>query len=163
MGVVNCLDTHVLIWGVKQQAKPSQQHMIERTSNFIQWMENERHTVVVPAPILGEFLMNIPPANHSAITSVFAKRFVIAPYDARAAAIFATIWQKNGKMYRNRVKDEPTREEVKVDCMLVAVAMANNASVLYSEDPHVHELAAGFVTVREIPQIPTQTKFEFSS
>jgi len=155
--MISCLDTHILIWGIKQQAAPSQRYMIDRTINFLQWMENESHRILIPAPVLAEFLMKIPVEEHPAVVRAFEKRFIVSPFDALAASKFAAIWQTNGRKYHTEVSEHaPGREEVKVDCMIVAIAVANRASVLYSEDPHVQKIADGFITVREIPQIPQQ-------
>lgn len=120
-------------------------------------MENESHRILIPAPVLAEFLMKIPVEQHLAIVRAFEKRFIVSPFDALAASKFATIWQINGREYHPKgSKHSPGREELKVDCMIVAIAVANQASLIYSEDPHVQKIADGFITVREIPQIPQQ-------
>jgi predicted nucleic acid-binding protein len=157
MRLISCLDTHILIWGVKKQAKSTQHEMIDRTINFLQWLENEGHTILVPAPVLGEFLMRIPAQEHQAVTKVFEKRFVVSPYDVSTTSIFAALWQNNQDLHRiSSEEDKPTREEVKVDCMIVAVALANKAHVIYSEDPHIQRISNGKIDVRSIPRIPRQ-------
>lgn len=48
--------------------------MIDRTINFLQWIENKSHRILIPAPVLAEFLMKIPVEQHLAIVRVFEKR-----------------------------------------------------------------------------------------
>ena len=156
MGIIDCLDTHVLIWGIKKQANPTQQNMIDRAARFIQWLEKEKHTVIIPAPVLGELLMKIPVEQHQNFISQFSKNFIIAPFDAHAASQFAYIWQKTGESYQSNNQGNSGREKIKVDCMIVAIAVAQKANVLYSEDADIIKIANGFVNVKTIPDIPYQ-------
>jgi len=35
-----CLDTHILIWGVKGESTPGQEDMISKAKQFFKWLEN---------------------------------------------------------------------------------------------------------------------------
>ena len=154
--MIVCLDTQVLIWGIKREAQESQRDMIEKTANFLAWLDDERHIVMVPSPVLGEFLMRIPYEGHAAIQQIIESKFIVPSFDRIAASWFARIWQENN---HNRGKAGViTRDEVKVDSMIVAVAKANNASRIYSEDPHLPKFANGFIEVCPIPAIPRQLR-----
>ena len=154
MGMIVCIDTHVLIWGIKKDSVPSQRMMIDRTKNFLEWLQNEQQRIIVPAPVLGEFLMRIPFDEHSKITQEIQSRFMVLPYDAASASLYAHIWQKNKN---NGLPSVNTgREKMKTDSMIVAIAVANKARILYSEDPDIQKFAKGFIETRNIPVIPRQ-------
>lgn len=157
MGRIVCVDTHVLIWGVKKDSSPSQREMIERTVNFLHWLENERQKIIVPAPVLGEFLMNIPQDQHDRITEEIQSRFMVLPYDAAAAAMFARIWQINKN--NGMPSGESSREKMKIDSEIVAIAVINKAAIMYSEDPGLQKFANGFIETRDIPKLPRQLTF----
>jgi predicted nucleic acid-binding protein len=154
MGMIVCIDTHVLIWGIKKDSSSSQKMMIERTINFLNWLQKEQQIIIVPAPVLGEFLMKIPHDEHPKITREIQSRFIVPPYDAATASMFARIWQTNKNNGLPSEKDG--REKIKTDSMIVAVAVVNNAKILYSEDPGLQKFAKGFIETRNIPLIPRQ-------
>lgn len=154
IGMMVCIDTHVLIWGIKRDAVASQSFMIERTVNFLHWLQNEQQKIIVPAPVLGEFLMRIPPEDHARVTREIQNKFIVMPYDAAAASLFAQIWQKNKN---NGMPAENTgREKMKTDSLIVAIAVVNKAKILYSDDPGIRKFADGFIEIRDIPLIPRQ-------
>jgi predicted nucleic acid-binding protein len=154
MGMLVCIDTHVLIWGIKKEAASSQRVMIERTTNFLQWLQNEHQTIIVPSPVLAEFLMRIPQNEHVKITRELQSRFIVPSYDAVAASMHAHIWQTNKNNGMPSVNTG--RERMKTDSMIVAIAVANKAKIMYSEDLGLQKFAKGFIDVREIPKIPRQ-------
>lgn len=154
MSMLVCVDTHVLIWGIKKDSAPSQRIMIERTVNFLHWLQNEQQKIIVPAPVLGEFLMRIPADEHPRITRDIQSKFMVLPYDAAAASLFAQIWQKNKN--NGLPAENNGREKMKTDSLIVAIAVANKASILYSEDPGIKKFAKGFIEIRDIPIIPRQ-------
>jgi len=152
--MVLCIDTHVLIWGVKKQASTAQQYMIERTANFLSWLQNERQTVIVPAPVLGEFLMRIPSYEHEKVVRSIRSNFIVPSFDTAATSVYAQIWQKNKN---NGMPSEiGGRERVKTDSMIIAIAVVNKAKILYSEDEGLQKAAKGFIETRSIPIIPRQ-------
>src|SRR5690242_2444160 len=89
-----CFDTHMLIWGIKEEANSSQQAMIERAKAIIQQCEAQDDTVVVPALVVGEVLCNRSVANQQGLWQALNDSFVVVPYDARAAIYNAQIWQE---------------------------------------------------------------------
>jgi predicted nucleic acid-binding protein len=154
MGILACVDTHVLIWGIKKESSSSQVYMIERTVNFLQWMQNERHTVIVPAPVLAEFLLHIPMSEHDKISNKIRSNFLVPSFDAAASSMLAKIWQTN----KNNGLPSGTngRERFKTDAMIIAIAVVNKAKILYSEDIDLQRTAKGFIETKDIPVIPRQ-------
>lgn len=58
-----CIDNHILIWGVRKHATPGQEAMLDMTAAFLAWLDRQKIKVVVPAPVLYEFLNNSPKAS----------------------------------------------------------------------------------------------------
>jgi len=59
MAVV-CLDSQILVWGIKQQATAGQEDMIPRAKAFLKWLDDNDKKVIIPAPIITEILMPVP-------------------------------------------------------------------------------------------------------
>ncbi len=154
MGMVVCLDTHILIWGIKKQASSSQVNMIERTINFLNWLQNERQTVIVPSPVLAEFLMRVPSHDHEKVIRSIKSNFIVPSFDTAATSIYAQIWQKNNN--NGFPSENSSRERAKTDSMIIAIAVVNKAKILYSEDSGLQKYAKGFIETRDIPIIPRQ-------
>ncbi len=159
MGDLVAIDTHILMWGVQEWASDHEQHMIDKTKRFLKWLENRKTQVLVPTPIIAEFLMDVPIKFHPTINNLLETSFIVAPFDAQAASVFAKIWQeKKAQGCVDELKAlGKTRALIKFDSMFVATALARKASRIYSQDQDgVKKLAEGYIDVEEIPDIPTQ-------
>lgn len=148
-----CLDTNVLIWGVKQQFTPGQEHMIERTARFIRHLDKKGVTCVVPAIVISELLMPLPLSEHMPFIAMVSTSFTVPSFNAVTASFLSKIWQsKKGQV-------DIKREEIKFDAMIVATALAARATCIYSNDPHIAEIALGHLDCKDIPEMPEQERF----
>ncbi len=158
MGLV-CLDTHLLIWGVKEEAEAGQESMIPKTKAFLKHLDRSGDKVAIPSIVLGEFLMRVPADDHAQIINYLTRKFIILPCDLIAASMFARIWrskQDDNTYDRLREDFSASREELKADCFIVATAVAHNASCIYSYDPKLAKFAEGYIEVKEMPNLPVQ-------
>ncbi len=154
-----CLDTHILIWGIKEEATTGQEPMVEKAKIFLSHVEKDSEiTIIVPAVVLAEVLMKVPADLHKMIANSFHKVYEIASFDAKAASLFARIWQdkKNKKAIDELLAKNATKNELKADCLIVATAVAREASCLYSHDSGVKKFGEGYIDVCEIPTIQGQ-------
>ena len=152
-----CFDNHILIWGIKEQAKEGQEDKISLAKRFITKLSDDDN-VLIPSIVMAEFLIPIPPDQHAMVINLFNKNFIIAPFDAHAASKFALIWQTNKPpdTAKQLIKDYATRAELRADSMIVATAVARKAECIYSYDRWVKTFAEGFIEVREIPFVPQE-------
>jgi len=152
-----CFDNHVLIWGIKEQAKEGQEDMISLTKKFIDSLD-DNDPVLIPSIVMAEFLIPIPPEQHAMVINLFNKNFIIAPFDALAASKFSLIWQTNKppEAAKQLIKDFTTRAELRADSMIVATAVAQKADCIYSHDKGIKAFAKGFIDVKEVPFVPQQ-------
>lgn len=160
-----CFDTQVLIWGIQETSSSTQTEMIERAKHLIGQLSKSKARIIVPSVVIGEFLLGIPSADHNKTLSLMRESFITAPYDLQAAARFASLWRK--RVANNSIKilqDDlgATRQELRADCMIVATALVQKASCIYSHDTKLKVFAGKAIEVIEIPKEQIQLDLELT-
>mgnify|MGYP001207976854 CR=1 FL=1 len=155
---VACLDTHVLIWGIKEEAEPGQEQMIPLAKALLSKLDEEKVPVVVPSIVLAELLMRIPKSEHEPFIGKLQKRFIISPFDAKTASLFGDLWIKKNQIRKE--DPECTKNHLKVDLMIVASAVNSGSDRIYSQDDHVIKASVDCIECSGIPLEETQLKFD---
>jgi predicted nucleic acid-binding protein len=156
-----CLDTHILIWGIKGESNPEQTQMVRSAKKFLYDLQQQKEVqVMIPAVVVGELLMPIPIEQHAHFIKLLGKSFQIPPFDVAAARIFAEIWQSK-KSIRQELNGEMGREHMKVDCQIVAIAKVNKAECIYSYDHGLTKFSDGYVPIKQLPTEQGQLDFQF--
>mgnify|MGYP003393269564 CR=1 FL=1 len=120
----------------------------------------DREKIIIPTPVLSEFLIlagNDGPAYLDKIHKT--SNFEIKPFDEMAAielaAIQVGITNKQSKSEQKRSSATGTWAKIKFDRQIVAIAKANNASAIYSDDDNVKTFAEAqgikVIKTRELP------------
>lgn len=145
-----CIDNHILIWGIRKEATPGQEPMILRAELFLKYLDESKTTVIVPAVVIGEFLVKVPEEKHQEVQAVLEKRFQIVPYDALAAGCAAKIFRehKNSGSSRGTV----SRDILKADIQILATAVTRKVGKLYTHDGDLAKLAEKYLTVSQMPE-----------
>lgn len=152
---VICLDTQILIWGLKQEASSGQENMIFKAKDLITSLEKNRHQVIIPSLVLAELLMPIEEKDYGDFLLKMNRKFMIVPFDTKAAFYFGTLWKK----WRDKSEDktnreeQPTRAKMKTDFMIVATAISRKAEYIYSMDSDIVKFAKGHIEVRDLPPV----------
>jgi predicted nucleic acid-binding protein len=150
---VVCLDTQILIWGIKKEASDNRKHMIARATLFLDALEKQKTVCIVPAPVIAELLLKLSPSKHHAFIGDMSQRFIIPPFDANTSAFMARVWRsKHGQV------DLP-RQLIRYDSLIVAVALSAHASCIYSEDEDIEKIAAGHIEFKRMPEMHQQEIF----
>lgn len=150
-----CFDTHVLVWGIRGEATPGQEYMIERTRAFLQQLDQTGTRVIIPTIVIGEFLLAHPVEEHYKVTALFQQHFMVVPYDLRAAKLFADLWrQEQQRLSEMRSQFGSTRVALIADLMIAATAMAAGAACIYSEDQRMRNFVSRAIDVLPIPNSP---------
>jgi predicted nucleic acid-binding protein len=148
-----CLDTNILIWGIKKVAPPGQEDMIYRAQDLIQKLDKSSSQVIVPSLVLAELLMPVKEEDHGKFFADISKQFIIVPFDTQAALHYATLWkswrEKNSEQQLG--DNRPTRAKMKTDFMIVATAVSRKAECIYSADSDIEKFAKGHIAVRKLP------------
>ena len=158
MGPV-CFDSHVIIWGIKEQATPGQEEMVTKTKTFLEHLDKNGIKALIPSVVVAELLMCLPRETHAMFCNLMHRHFIIPPFDLGAASHFARIWRSrkgDTSLGQSTQGVNVSRNRLKVDCMIVATAVARGASCIYSHDKKLQKFAEGHIEVREIPTILNQ-------
>lgn len=151
-----CLDTAPVIWGVKGEHSPGQDEMVPRTKALIRQLHDEGFRVAIPAVVLGEAFVRVDPTKHASLLTLLERDFIIVPFDAAAALVFARLRRelKGNAAIDALVAAGHTRRELAADMMILATVLARDADRLYTEDAALATVAKGRIDVRGIPPMP---------
>ncbi len=133
-------------------------HGKERLAAFVERAAKQRDTILIPAPVLSELLVCLPPAKIPEFlvqlnSSVW---FRVEAFDSaaavelgmRTAAAIATGDKREGAANVPWTK-------VKFDRQIVAIAITNQASEIISDDPHVHAIGERWgIKVTSVADLP---------
>lgn len=159
-----CLDTHFLIWGIKEESTIGQETMIPLAKAFFRHLDEEAKKVIIPSIVLFEFLMPVPPEKHGQLIKQINGKFMVAPLDAMAAGVAAEVWHKkksSGLVQSLMAESNITRNKLKADCGIIGTAIARKADCIYSYDNDLIKMADGFIHVQEMPELKQQLPFTF--
>lgn len=153
-----CVDTQILIWGVRREATAGQEDMIGKAVRYFEHLDTNKDTILVPTIVLSEFLVHIPKKSTGAVLGALQRRFMIAPFDAPAAAIAADIWREKLDTVRAMKQDGVIHATIKADVHILATALARNASCIVTYDSWLVKLAEGRLSASEMPKLASQTE-----
>lgn len=170
------LDSQILIWGLREQATAGQEQMIERAQRFLKHLDDSPDTVIiVPAPVVAEILVRVPQAQHPPIIERLNATMQVPPFDIMAASVYAGLYATylasagaaaakpaSGSATPATPAVSGSRDQLKADLMILAVAIVRNVSVFYTEDQEMIRLArerlagslAGKLRLEEMPRLP---------
>lgn len=158
-----CFDTHVLIWGVQGKAKTGQEPLVERARKYIRHLDQSNERVMIPAPVVGEYLVGINGNELATQKELIQRYFFVPSLDFHAAAIQAEIEVDRDLIKRLQAQSGLDRQQLRVDSQIIAIALVNQAEKIISHDPHMRDLAGNRIKVEEIPDIVEQMPLPFSS
>lgn len=134
-----------------------------RLSAFIEQVEAQRCTLIVPMPALAEYLVGADIAGVESVNVLERKSYVLmANFDRAAAFECATL--DSAALGRGDKKDgsEEAWQKVKVDRQLIAIGKANGAQLIISQDKGVKNAAlrSGMecLSIAELPLPPDKAQ-----
>ena len=114
----------------------------ERLDYFVAQLDKARTRIGIPTPVLSEVMVRDEQIGVAIIESMKSSlRFKLLNFDAVCAVELAHITRAalNSREKRRGVKDP--WQKIKLDRQIVAIAKANNAAAIYSDDPSVRTFA----------------------
>ena len=116
-------------------------HVSERIDYLLRRLSAAKTTVMIPSPVLTEVLCIAKSAQARLIQSLQRDPFVVVPFDTRAAIECADLLAFHFAQ-KGRQKGVPgARAKIKFDRQIVAIARANGASEVFSDDDDVRKEA----------------------
>jgi hypothetical protein len=139
----------------------------ERVLGLVQELEDAREQVAVPAPALSELLVTDGVDMQGVLTDL-GKRAVIRieSFDERAAVELAVRLREARKAGDQREGLPITKNAMKFDRQIVAIALVSGSRILYSDDDGVAKFAGACgLAVKRVTDLPvpaSQQPLEFT-
>jgi predicted nucleic acid-binding protein len=152
--MIYCVDSNIIIWGIKKQSSKGQEEMIERAEIFFRKVDEYKDFIIIPSIVLAEILAPEPAAYRAKYLEIINNSFIIANFDTRAALKYAEIM--NGRFEEvKQIASEADipRQKMKADHMVISIAIVNGANCIYSTDNGLKTFAKGYIDVQELPHI----------
>ena len=155
-----CIDTNILVWGIRKEGPPD---LKQYADYFFNQLDNDKDDkgrsnaqVMVPTVVLTEFITPVKSSEErDKLIAELGKRFLIEPFDARDAALAATLWHygKTNRDRQNAPKDGQ-RAILRADTMIIATAKGHGATEFYSEDDDARAMAQKVgLTAKKLPRM----------
>lgn len=118
-------------------------HFDEKLAYLIRKLSNSRTTILIPTPVLTEVLCCAGTAGANLTQQLQQAPFQIAPFDMRAAIDCADLLayhfarKGNGRRRPGAQGVPGSRDKVKFDRQVVAIAKSRGADAIYSDDEDV--------------------------
>lgn len=138
------------------------ERLYDRIELLIEDLQQDSETVAIPAPALSEFLLFADVDGPRYLSEIDADPlFEVKSFDQKAAVELAAINReaRSKRSKRSNKRDDAdvavTKAKLNFDRQIVAIAKANEATVIYSDDEDVEKIAkqAGIQVVKtwELP------------
>lgn len=129
----------------------------ERIDYLIGDIHGRGGQIVVPAPALSELLIGVGHSRSQILNELTKNpKFIIAPFDIRAAIELALMTERIAKHSKGGKKGDSsgTWAKVKFDRQIVAIAKVYNVTTLYTEDGDIRNIAkAEGMTVKAVADL----------
>lgn len=114
-----------------------------RIEHFIDTLSRERAKIIVPTPVLGEFLAYARTDGPTYLAEMTGSEvFDIQPYDERAAIEAAALLIKAQDEGNKRGGATGDWQTIKIDWQIVAIAKVQKVDCVYSEDGDLATMCA---------------------
>ena len=151
-----CIDTNIIIWGIKRQASEGQREMIVKAENFFKYCDDSKIEIIIPTIVIAEVLSVEPKENQIKYLKVFNDSFRVCDFDVPSAMKCAELLQINYSDLKELIKNEGIRKDkMKFDFAIIATEITNNASCIYSNDPDLERFAKNLIEVKDLSSIWT--------
>jgi len=152
-----CLDTAIVIWAIQGIEDPQRPDMPLRARRFIENLSEAGVRIMIPSPVVHEFLTGLPTEVKSETIEVLSKMFYIPSFDLSSAVLAAELDANRGEMKEIKSDYGLMRQQIKVDTQIIAIAIMHQATEIVTDDvDHFTRIAKGRIKVSGLPEIPLQ-------
>jgi predicted nucleic acid-binding protein len=142
-------DTSTLILAIDPKAKPPidpatdkpVEKCKERVENLLATLHKEKTAILIPTPVLAEYLVKAGPEKHEMLDKFTNSRnFETGPFDIKAAVEIAELLG-DPDLFKKNLDDKITKAKIKFDRQIVAIAKTRGASPIYTDDTTLANVA----------------------
>lgn len=161
------IDASFLVVLLDKRARASVQNDPELVADLIEDLSVHQAKVIVPTPALAEVLTHAPGVAQAYVEEINkCACFQVRPFDDKAAIELAQLLGES-VAEKKRQQKELTKDILKFDRQIVAIAKVYGASILYADDENVVKFAAecGLQGIRfkDLKKSQKQRPTEFSA
>ncbi|MFB6262274.1 MAG: type II toxin-antitoxin system VapC family toxin, partial [Bradymonadaceae bacterium] len=139
-----CVDTSVLILTQQTEPNEDQDRLWDAARAYEQWMRESDTGVLLPTPVISEFLTG-DPGDTRDIVSRFQSFGEVADFDLRAAELTGEL--RHSYSEDHELGSGLERDALTVDMMISAIAIVNRASYIVTHDTSdFREITDGYET-----------------
>jgi predicted nucleic acid-binding protein len=146
----------VMVWGMDSARHPKKtdetkiEESIRRSKYLLRELSDPEIHVVVPMICVAEVIAPLPDAKRGEFIAELQERFVLQPFDTRAAAIAAKLRELSASAGKDT---QYGRLVLKADTLIVASAKSAGATVFYTNDVNCRKLANIIMEGKDLPTI----------
>jgi predicted nucleic acid-binding protein len=158
-----CIDTAVLIWGVQGVAKGAhRQRMVDLTSRWLLSLKDAKEILMVPTPVLAEYLQGFPDPKERAQQLETLQSFCFIPaFDMPSAFLAADLSQSPAVQELAREGD---RQALKTDVQIIATAITHQAEMIVTGNVgEFRRIARDRIPIREVPVVEIQGELDYGT
>ncbi len=145
-----------LIWGLRDADKAADDEMQRRAELLLKQLDDQEAEVVISSITASELLTPLDDKEQKAFLDRLNKLFRVVPFDIKAAALAAQLYQRHkGALAKARGY---SRTVLRADSLIIASVKVAGASVFYSNDKQCRALASNVMDARDLP---THSEFLF--
>lgn len=138
-----------LVWGIRRRGDPKK---VKHARYLFESLDKEKAQIIVPSIVVMEFVVPCKtPKERDDVIARMRSRFLIAPFDAKDAALAANLWC-DGKNARQMNKSG-ARVCLKADALIIATALGHGAEVFYTDDDDCFNMAQKVMRAKRLPTI----------
>ena len=148
-----CLDTMILILGLQKKAAPKYQYLVERTQRYLKHLDDENETIMIPSPVVAEYLQGFDTIGRVRQVASLQKLFFIPSFDLPLAALAAEL-SEGDSFSKLRQNSNESRPALKVDVQIAAIAIIHGATQIITQNiSDFKTLVGDRIQIMEVPDI----------
>lgn len=128
-----CIDSNVFIHGIKRNT--GQDDLIEKAEYFFEWVQEEKHEIIIPTVVIAEILAPEPLEKYPVYMDIINRSFIVSDFDSRAATQYGILLMNKIEEVK-KIADEKgiPKNRVKVDHQIIACAIIHGADRILTND-----------------------------
>lgn len=140
-----CLDTNALIYAVEPRTGTAD--WTDRVRHYLERLRDANTPVIIPVPVLFEFLCKYPRDRHDGLRQSLAGGYILFDVTPQVASEAAWLFQTDAG-------GGTSRQQRKMDLLVAASAVVAGASEVVSEDRDYSQMTAGRLRWQKVSDLP---------